>query len=60
MSSPPLAELPDDGQIVAYCRGAYRVLAYDAVRVLRGHGRDATRLVGGMLELRLADLPVSA
>ena len=55
-----LAELPGDGQIVAYCRGAYCVLAHDAVRLLRAHGRDATRLVDGMLEWRLADLPVSA
>jgi rhodanese-related sulfurtransferase/DNA-binding transcriptional ArsR family regulator len=55
-----LAELPDDGQIVACCRGAYCVLAHDAVRLLRTHGRDATRLVDGMLEWRLADLPVSA
>jgi rhodanese-related sulfurtransferase/DNA-binding transcriptional ArsR family regulator len=53
-----LAELPDDGQIVAYCRGAYCVLAHDAVRLLRAHGRDASRLEGGMLEWRLADLPV--
>ena len=55
-----LAELPDDGQIVAYCRGAYCVLAHDAVRLLRTHGRDAARLADGMLEWRLADLPVSA
>jgi rhodanese-related sulfurtransferase len=55
-----LAELPDDGQIVAYCRGAYCVLAHDAVRLLRTHGRHATRLADGMLEWRLADLPVSA
>jgi rhodanese-related sulfurtransferase/DNA-binding transcriptional ArsR family regulator len=55
-----LAELPDDGRIVAYCRGAYCVLAHDAVRLLRTHGRDATRLADGMLEWRLADLPVSA
>jgi rhodanese-related sulfurtransferase/DNA-binding transcriptional ArsR family regulator len=54
-----LAELPD-GQIVAYCRGAYCVLAHDAVRLLRAHGRDAARLADGMLEWRLADLPVAA
>jgi rhodanese-related sulfurtransferase/DNA-binding transcriptional ArsR family regulator len=54
-----LAELPDDGQIVAYCRGAYCVLAHDAVRILRAHGREAVRLVDGMLEWRLADLPVA-
>jgi rhodanese-related sulfurtransferase/DNA-binding transcriptional ArsR family regulator len=55
-----LAELPDDGQIIAYCRGAYCVLAHDAVRLLRAHGRDATRLADGMLEWRLAELPVAA
>ena len=54
-----LAELPH-GQIVAYCRGKYCVLAHDAVRLLRAHGRDATRLEDGMLEWRLADLPVTA
>jgi rhodanese-related sulfurtransferase/DNA-binding transcriptional ArsR family regulator len=54
-----LAELPDDGQIVAYCRGAYCVLAHDAVRLLASHGRTATRLAEGMLEWRLADLPVT-
>ncbi|MEV4481419.1 ArsR/SmtB family transcription factor [Micromonospora coxensis] len=55
-----LAELPDDGHIVAYCRGAYCVLAHDAVRLLAAHGRTATRLADGMLEWRLADLPVTA
>jgi rhodanese-related sulfurtransferase/DNA-binding transcriptional ArsR family regulator len=54
-----LAELPGDGQIVAYCRGAYCVLAHDAVRLLRTEGRDATRLADGMLEWRLAGLPVT-
>ncbi len=54
-----LAELPDDGQIVAYCRGAYCVLAHDAVRLLAAHGRTATQLADGMLEWRLADLPVT-
>jgi rhodanese-related sulfurtransferase/DNA-binding transcriptional ArsR family regulator len=55
-----LAELPDDGQIVAYCRGAYCVLAHDAIRLLRAHGRDAVRLADGMLEWRVAGLPVHA
>jgi rhodanese-related sulfurtransferase/DNA-binding transcriptional ArsR family regulator len=54
-----LAELPDDGQIIAYCRGAYCVLAHDAVRLLTAHGRTANRLADGMLEWRLADLPVA-
>jgi rhodanese-related sulfurtransferase/DNA-binding transcriptional ArsR family regulator len=54
-----LAELPDDHDIVAYCRGAYCVLAHEAVRLLTDYGRSAMRLADGMLEWRLADLPVA-
>lgn len=54
-----LAELPDDGQIVAYCRGGYCVLAPEAVRLLAAHGRPARHLADGMLEWRLAGLPVA-
>jgi rhodanese-related sulfurtransferase/DNA-binding transcriptional ArsR family regulator len=52
------AELPADVEIVAYCRGAYCVLAHDAVRLLDSEGRRALRLDDGMLEWRLADLAV--
>jgi rhodanese-related sulfurtransferase/DNA-binding transcriptional ArsR family regulator len=55
-----IADLPEDGAIVAYCRGAYCVLAHDAVRTLTAHGRRASRLAEGMLEWRLADLPVAS
>ena len=55
-----LAELPADVDVVAYCRGAYCVLAHDAVRLLHARGRRAARLTDGMLEWRLADLPVAA
>jgi rhodanese-related sulfurtransferase/DNA-binding HxlR family transcriptional regulator len=54
-----LAELPADVEVVAYCRGAYCVLAHDAVRQLTAHGRRAVRLAEGMLEWRLADQPVA-
>ena len=54
-----LAELPADQDIVAYCRGAYCVLSYDAVRLLHAAGRRALRLSDGMLEWRLAELPVA-
>ena len=54
-----LSELPDDGHIVAYCRGGYCVLAHDAVRLLAARGRPAQRLADGMLEWRLAGLPVT-
>ena len=55
-----LKDLPDDVEIVAYCRGAYCVLAYDAVRLLSAAGRPARRLHEGMLEWRLAGLPVES
>jgi rhodanese-related sulfurtransferase len=55
-----LSELPETGEIVAYCRGAYCVLAYEAVEVLRSVGRSASRLNEGMLEWRLRGLPVEA
>ena len=55
-----LAELPPDVEVVAYCRGAYCVLAYDAVRLLTRHGRPARRLREGMLEWRLAGMPIQA
>ncbi|QNE73296.1 metalloregulator ArsR/SmtB family transcription factor [Streptomyces finlayi] len=53
-----ITELPDDAEVVAYCRGAYCVFAYDAVRLLHARGRKAVRLTDGMLEWRLAELPV--
>lgn len=52
-------ELPVDVGIVVYCRGEYCVLAYYAVRLLTAKGRGAIRLQDGMLEWRLADLPVA-
>lgn len=52
-----LDELPAV-EVVAYCRGEYCVLSYDAVRLLTAQGRRAVRLADGMLEWRLAELPV--
>jgi rhodanese-related sulfurtransferase len=54
-----LADLPHDTTIVAYCRGAYCVMAHEAVRRLLAEGLHAVRLADGMLEWRLADLPVA-
>jgi rhodanese-related sulfurtransferase/DNA-binding transcriptional ArsR family regulator len=53
-----LGELPAGQEVVAYCRGAYCVLAYEAVDLLRTQGRQARRLQDGMLEWRLDELPV--
>lgn len=53
-----LAELPHDREIVAYCRGPYCLMAYDAVTALRADGKRARRLVEGFPEWRAAGLPV--
>jgi rhodanese-related sulfurtransferase/predicted transcriptional regulator len=55
-----LAELPRRKEIVAYCRGPYCVMAYDAVARLRVRGLRARRLVEGLPEWRAAGLPVEA
>ena len=53
-----LAELPAGRDVVAYCRGPYCVLAYEAVAELRRHGFAARRLEHGLPEWKLAGLPV--
>jgi rhodanese-related sulfurtransferase/predicted transcriptional regulator len=53
-----LRELPRDREIVAYCRGPYCVLSYEAVAVLRKRGFRASRLEDGYPEWRAAGLPV--
>jgi rhodanese-related sulfurtransferase/predicted transcriptional regulator len=50
--------LSEETDVVAYCRGAYCVLAHDAVRLLRARGRRASRLEDGLLEWRIAGHPV--
>jgi rhodanese-related sulfurtransferase len=55
-----IGELPAAVEVVAYCRGRFCVFAHDAVRLLTTHGRAARRLEDGMLEWRLAGLPVAA
>ncbi|MFI2431315.1 ArsR/SmtB family transcription factor [Streptomyces sp. NPDC018693] len=53
-----IGELPEEAEVVVYCRGEYCVLAHNAVRLLSDRGRRAIRLRDGMLEWRLAELPV--
>ena len=55
-----LSEIPDDAEVVAYCRGPYCVYAHEAVRRLRAAGRPARRLEDGWPEWRLAGLPHQA
>lgn len=61
----PLAELekrfrqlPMGKEIVAYCRGPFCVLAFEAVAKLRKHGFKARRLDQGYPEWKAAGLPV--
>ncbi|MCB1519151.1 MAG: metalloregulator ArsR/SmtB family transcription factor [Hyphomicrobiaceae bacterium] len=55
-----LAMLDPDKEVVAYCRGPWCVLSFDAVALLRGQGYRVRRLEGGLPEWRAADLPVEA
>ena len=53
-----IGELPRDHEVVAYCRGQYCVLAHDAVRLLDAEGFDASRATDGILEWRVAGVPI--
>lgn len=53
-----LGEIPVDLEVVAYCRGPWCVLAFEAVAYLRAQGRSANRLDGGLPEWRRAGLAV--
>lgn len=53
-----VGELPRDHTVVAYCRGQYCVLAHDAVRLLSSAGVSAARATDGVLEWRLAGVPI--
>ena len=55
-----LAEFDPAAEIVAYCRGAYCLLAVEAVARLRAKGFSARRMEDGMPEWRAAGLPVAA
>ena len=53
-----LRELPRRKEIIAYCRGPYCLMSYDAVSLLRRKGLKARRLESGLPEWRAAGLPV--
>lgn len=54
-----LAELPGDREIIAYCRGPYCILSFEAVALLRSRGLAVRRLEDGFPEWREADMPVA-
>jgi len=53
-----LAELDPAQESVAYCRGEYCVLAFEAVALLRARGFKVRRLEDGLPEWRAAGMPV--
>lgn len=53
-----LKELPKRKEIIAYCRGPYCLMSYDAVSLLREKGMKARRLEAGLPEWRAAGLPI--
>ncbi len=53
-----LANIPKEQEIIAYCRGEYCVLAFEAVAKIRKKGFTARRLEEGFPEWKAAGLPV--
>jgi ArsR family transcriptional regulator len=53
-----LRAVPVDQEVIAYCRGAYCILSFEAVAFLRSRGYKARRLIEGFPEWQAAGLPV--
>jgi len=53
-----LSKLPKRKEVIAYCRGPYCLMSFEAVEKLRKRGFKAKRLADGFPEWRAAGLPV--
>lgn len=53
-----LSRLPKRKEVIAYCRGPYCLMSFQAVEKLRKRGLRARRLENGLPEWRAAGLPV--
>lgn len=53
-----LRDLPKGKEVIAYCRGPFCLMSFEAVQLLRKRGIKARRLQDGMPEWRSAGLPV--
>lgn len=53
-----VATLRTGGEIIAYCRGPWCIMSYEAVEKLRGYGFTARRLQDGMPEWQAAGFAV--
>ncbi len=54
-----LGDIPSGREVIAYCRGPYCVLSFEAVALLRQNGFEARRLEDGFPEWKHAGRPVS-
>lgn len=55
-----LADLPSGKEIIAYCRGPYCVLSYEAVAALRKKGYTVFRLDAGYPDWKASGLPITS
>jgi ArsR family transcriptional regulator len=55
-----LDELPTNREVIAYCRGPYCVLSFEAVAALRARGYRVRRLEDGYPEWKAAGLPIES
>lgn len=53
-----LVSFPPDREVIAYCRGPFCILSFEAVARLRSKGRKARRLETGFPEWKVAGLPI--
>ena len=53
-----LAKLPKRREVIAYCRGPYCLMSFEAVAQLRRRGLKARRLENGFPEWKAAGFPV--
>jgi rhodanese-related sulfurtransferase len=54
-----LGEIPEEQEVVAYCRGPYCLFAVDAVERLRALGIRATRLEDSLADWRARGFPIA-
>jgi len=54
-----IKQIPRDKPIVAYCRGRFCILADKAVEILLNHGYKVRRADDGVVEWKIAGLPVT-
>jgi rhodanese-related sulfurtransferase len=54
-----MQQWPAGVEIVAYCRGPWCVLSFEAVAILRQRGFGVRRLEDGYPEWKMAGLPIS-